>query len=244
MSAESVVYGAEVNMGKGALMSKVSVSGEQREQGIHDYDKFCVEWEERIKLLVNRSRLFSQSDVDDVVQELLENFYVKDYLEKHDAEKSNFSTSVYTFVSTRIKGLRDRQMRQEWREGLSLNDELPDLANGHYAEFIDLLEGKPETVSYEFIDMVKSVYKELQEIPVKSNGNDFSKLFACLVQQVVYGPSPECVEALGEKNVAREGRYGVNRQALAYEMGVCEATISNMLKHLAKIPVVVKLLGD
>ena len=191
-------------------MPKVSLSA-QKNQAARDYNKFCVDWEERIKKLVSRSRLFSQSDIEEVVQELLVTFYTKDYLGKHDPELSAFSTSVYNFVTTRIKGLRDKRVRLAKREGLSLNEVLMDYqyAGGHdthMVAFLDFVADSPEVVSMEFIDMVKSVYKELAMIPVTSTINNFPKLFSCIVQQVVYGLSPVCIEALGEKAAAKNGR--------------------------------------
>lgn len=223
-------------------MPKVSLE-DARHHAQHDYNKFCVEWGDYIRKLVIGSGSFSYSDIDDVVQELLLIFYEKGYLERYDPLKgTSFSTSVYNFVSKRILRQRDNRFKQMVREGLSLNDTYT-VKELYEVSYIDDLESHPESVSYEFLDTVKSVYAELSKYPAKYLIDDFPKLFSCIVQQIVYGISPECREALGEKVAGKDGRNFLNRKALAYEMGVSESTVGLMLIRLAKIPAVEKLLG-
>ena len=227
-------------------MPKIPLCDEKSKQVSRDYDTFCAEWEDHIKTFVLRSNLFYLNDIDDVVQDLMEAFYSKDYLEKYDSDKSTFSTSVYNFISIRIRGMRDRRIRHSKRECLSLNTTLRTYDSGSadkHPDNIDMLESIPDDISFEFIDMVKSVYKELVKTPVQSTINDYPKLFSCIVQQIVYGISEECIAALGEKAAKRTGRFCINRKALAYEMGVNTGTVSLMLTRFATLPIVVELLG-
>jgi hypothetical protein len=217
------------------MMTKVTLTDETNEV-LTDYTEFCQEWEVRIKSIVMGSNLFSMNDIDDIVQDLLTTYYTKSYLEKYDPEKgASFATSVYNFVTIRIKGMYDNKQRLHKRETLLLDDDFI-LDNGDRIKIIDLVESPPENISIEFIDNITSIYRELEKIPVAEDKNYFPRLFSCIVQQLFFGVSEECVEALGEDIVSRSGWHGLNRKALAFEMGVSTTTISRMLARLVNLP--------
>lgn len=208
---------------------------------IRDYDEFCAKYERQIRNLVIGYTSFQPCDVDDIVQDLMTDFFVKDALGQFDPTLgTRLSTWVHGFVARRVLGKRDRVMRYLWREGLSLHAAL--VEEGEH-NFLAKLEDAPAEFSAEFLDTVRSVYRQLSETPVTGALNDFPKLFACLVQQIVFGPSEACRAELGERQAASQGRYGVSRKVLAYELGVSESGVAVMLNRLAENPVVVTLLG-
>ena len=206
-----------------------------------DYDDFCAQWEGRIRRIVLSYNSFQPCDVNDVVQDMMLEFYAKDALGQYDPTRgTRFSTWVHGFVAKRLLGKRDRLVRQAWREGLSLAIHLEDDTE---QSLLDLVHTDNPDLSVEFADMVTSVYRQLKKTPVTSVINDFPKLFACIVQQTVYGPSEDCIEALGERQAVKQGHYGVNRKALAYELGISESGVAVMLNRLAEMPAVAGLLG-
>jgi DNA-directed RNA polymerase specialized sigma24 family protein len=231
------------------LLPKVTLDKSHSEVA-RDYDDFCAHWEDRIRHIVFASNAFKFEDVDDIVQDLMLEFYTNDGLGQFDpTQGTKFSTWVHGFAAKRLLGKRDKAVRRWWREGLSLNEVLADEGE---KDFLGELETAPADVSIEFIDMVLSVYRQLkrdkEELEATSPKgvttiNDYPKLFACIVQQILYGLSEETIAAIGEKQASRTGHYGVNRKALAYEMGLSNSAITTMLARLAKRPSVRSLLG-
>jgi DNA-directed RNA polymerase specialized sigma24 family protein len=212
----------------------------RNDEAIKDYEEFVAEWEVRIRCIVLNSKAFQFCDVDDIVQELLLSLYQKDYLSLYDPTKgTKFSTFIYNFVSRSILGKRDRYARRVWREGLSLSVQEE---NDDEITFFDTLEASPETLSSEFIDLVTSIYKQLKETPVTSAINDFPRLFSSIVQQIVFGISPECIIVLGEEEASKSGRFGINRKALAYDLGLSESSVSVMLKNFSELALIKTLL--
>jgi len=222
-------------------VAKVSLDS-RNDEAIKDYDEFVAEWEVRIRRIVFNSKSFQYCDIDDVVQELLLSLYQKDYLSLYDPDKgAKFSTFIYNFVSRSILGKRDRYFRRVWREGLPLSVHPEDEGE---ISFFDTLEAAPETFSTEFVDLVMSIYRQLQETPVTSAINDFPRLFRSIVQQIVFGVSPECISVLGEVETNKTGRFGVNRKALAYDLGISESSVSVMLKNFSELPLIKTLLPE
>jgi len=218
----------------------------QRVSAVKDYNEFCQQWKPDIQRMVVDKKAFQFCDVDDVVQELIISLYEKDVLYAYDSSKgAKFSTFIYGFVSRSLLGKRDKYERKTWREGISLVNKdtrsLPALKK-YLPTFNESLEAVPDSISVEFIDLVKSVYQELKNTPVTSAANDFPRLFSSIVQQLFFGLSPECALALGETEAHKSGRYGVNRKALAFELGISETGVSVMLTKLGKLPAVKALL--
>jgi DNA-directed RNA polymerase specialized sigma24 family protein len=210
-----------------------------------DYNKFFAAWEGSIRHIVVTSGSFSRHEVDDIVQELLLSLYEKDYLHRYDPSKNTkLSTFVYNFVIRSILGKRDRVRRLRWREGISLDSLLASEDEETVAWIEALLSSKPDELSPEFINLVVSIYKQLKQIPVTNVSNDFPRLFKGIVQQVIYGISPECVQALGETVAKRTGRFCLNRKALAYELCISESTLASMIKNFRTLAPVRALLPD
>jgi len=217
----------------------------------HDYAKFYEQWENRIRNIVVGSREIQFCDVDDVVQDLMTDFYANDGLSEFDSERgTKLSTWVYGFVGKRLLGKRDKALRKTFHEGHSLSEHFDAERDNNFLGFS--LISEPES-SVDFMDMVTRIYKQLKKdkeeveafrqrplLPI----NDFPRLFSCLVQQVMYGPAPATVEALGVKQACSQGRYGISRKALAYELNLSDSAVSVMLTRLAKIPAVAELMGD
>lgn len=213
-----------------------------QEDVVRDYDDFCVKWGDRVRNIVVSKGCFELCDVDDITQDLLAEFVSKDYLSVYDPEKgSKFSTFIYNFTNRRLLGKRDRYVKKIWREGLSLSKTL-DAETGE--TFLDNIEDVSVDVSFEFLSTVKSIYRQLLETPVTSTVNNFPKLFSAVIEQMLYGIPESCVLALGEVEADKNGRYGINRKALAFQLGVSESGVSIMLGRLAEIPAVRSLLPD
>jgi hypothetical protein len=110
------------------------------------------------------------------------------------------------------------------------------------ADFIETLIKIPEQVTPEFIGLVVSIYQQLKETPVTNISNDFPRLFRGIVQQVLYGIPPECVQTLGETITKRTGRFCLNRKVLAYELETSESTVALMLQNFRELAPVKALL--
>jgi len=223
-------------------MTKVSLPEKKNVQ--KDYDKFLATWEVSIRRIVLSSGSFTFHEVDDVVQELLLSLYEKDYLTRYDSSKgAKLSTFVHNFVSRSVLGKRDRKYRLLWREGISL-DMLLASEDEEDAALVETLAKAPEQISPEFLNLVVSIYHQLKETPVTSVSNDFPRLFSGVVQQIVYGISPKCIDALGETAANRTGRFCLNRKALAYELGISESAVAIMLQNFRELALVKTLLPE
>lgn len=199
------------------------------------YDDFVRDWGDRIKSLVASKQCFDDVEVDDITQDLLFEFFQKDYLMVYDPTLENaskFSTFVFNFVNKRLLGKRDKVNRRRHVEGLSMNAVVSN-SEGDEVELGELFQAPADWITLEFKDTVHVIYDELKQIPNTSTVKDLSRLFLLIVKQVMYG----C-------NGQTSGRHGIDRKLLAKEMGVSESGISIMIKNLREQSSLELLLAD
>ena len=151
---------------------------------------------------------------------------------------------------SRVLGKRDEYRRKDWHEGLSI-DEMSDVffeqalgevpVDGDVGLPLQLLfASSVPTVTQEFLDTCKAIYSELLQTPVTTTLNNFPLLFGCMVRQILVGVSDECRAALGD--VVRDKKvFSMNRNALAWELGVTRMTISLMIRQMSELPAMRRL---
>lgn len=212
-----------------------------------EYDEFVKIWYPRVQNMVWRSRHFTPEQVAEVTQELFLSMLEKDYLNLYDPTRDHvcaFSTFVYGYISRLILSKRDKARRMRYREGVSLNTSKNDSDSDNKtrsARHKDAMLAVQDTYSFELDDTLKSVYRALHSDGTE-RGDVLASLLYNIVQQLKHGISAECRAALGEEAANQAGNWGVNRYALAWELGVRPNVITTRLKHLREHPACVDLL--
>lgn len=209
-----------------------------------DYGEFYAEWYEKIRMHVRFKNWFNDADVDDVTQDIIIDFMNGDYLARFDPNKTfihrktgkevkpKFTTFVYAFVNKKLLGKRDKYNKGCWREGLSVEAKV---STDSETTFLDTIEAVADNYDIEFQDFVSYIEDSLLEVPVTSVGNDFPRLFNIIVKQITEGVPKKFYEETGRNSLVAMDRKGLDRHAIAWELGITTSGVAYMLRNLKKL---------
>ena len=188
------------------------------------FDDFVKEWKPKLETLSADMYLRGQ-DIEDCVAELLEEFWVRDYLSVYDPEKGTIATFVYGFAKPRIKGFRARfltHMRKTAKE-------LDGLEEWQIDQAADLVDQTDWQKPLDHSDLLVCIRERLAELP-NPEGAQFTHL---VLFDLMYAQ-------------ARQGE--VNFSDIAYHLGISPSAVTGYRKRLQVVmgedEVIENLLGD
>lgn len=153
------------------------------------FEELLENWGPRIRVAI-RAFGFYDCDEDDIYQDLISEFWERDYLGAYNPTRAAFSTYLYGFVNVRLLGY-NRRRRNEHARNIDLE----------IAEFI----GSYDSFSYDLQEVVDA----LSKAPVRGH-RDLLRLFIDIERQIrEYGRK-------NQSDLAKE--YGISPAALSMQM--------------------------
>lgn len=152
-------------------------------------DELLQNWGPRIQTAI-RAFGFYDADMEDIYQDLITEFWARDYLGSFDATRATFATFLYGFVNVRLLGY-NRKRRQQYTRNVDLD----------FAEFM----GECDDCSSD----LGCVVEALANVPVRGQRN-LLRLFNDIQRQV---------SEYGRKNQSDLANdYGVSPAAVTLQM--------------------------
>lgn len=158
-----------------------------------DIEEFLNDWGRKIRTCII-SFGFRDPDIDDIFQDLIEEFIARDYISHYDPEKGTWATYVYGFVNVRLLAHANKR-KQHIHKNAQL-DTLDWLGLGNLIE-----ENQFETL--------KAVEAELSKLEVKGK-RDLRRLFVDIAKQIFI---------VGEKSqTTLAKKYRISDTSISYQM--------------------------
>lgn len=180
------------------------------------YEEFLSVWGDYVKAIVKLQNWVLPQNVEDITQEILIDFYSKDYLNKYDPSKSKFNTFMANFTNIRLRGKRTQFNRLKSREVYCIDETREDFNES----FISLLGSVSDTYDIEVKELINYIYKKLKKSRVTSQVNNYALLFKLIVKEMC------------KKEHNKKTSKLIDRKAIAAQLGMTTAGVGLMMNNL------------